>query len=290
MNAYTSKDSSTCFSSRQVVFIGDSVTRKLFFQFAHILDPGLPDAPPDDDNKHSDYSLDAENKIKLSFYWDPYMNSSYSHLIHPTGADRTPLSDSDRPALLVLGAGLWYLRFKDSGGLPAWEARVEAIIETIKNANPPLADQIIFLPVEEPVISKLSPERANTIFVTDVDAMNSDLFHRIYPPHDSFSTAPLHSPSSISLPLVLNDMLDDSQTTDGLHFSNPIVKAQANLLLNFRCNNVLSKKYPLDKTCCRSYPNPSFLHLFVITILCLSAPAYWCYSYHMGLSASYLLE
>jgi hypothetical protein len=190
------------------------------------------------------YTLDAENKVKLSFYWDPYMNSSYSQLIHPTGTDRAPSLDSGRPALLVLGTGLWYLRYKDSGGLPAWEARVEAVIDTIKSAKPPLADEIILLPVEEPVTSKLSPERAETIRTSDVDAMNSDLFHRIYPPEDSFLTSPLLSPHHISLSLVLNRMLDDSQTADGLHFSKPIIRAQANLLLNFRCNDVLPKKVP----------------------------------------------
>ena len=285
LNTYTTQDASTCFHSRQVVFIGDSVTRQLFFQFASVVDPKLPDAPPDDDHKHSNYTLNAENGVKLSFYWDPYMNSSYSQLIHPTGTDRAPSLDSDRPAFLVLGTGLWYLRYKDSGGLPAWEARVEAVIETINNAKPPLADQIIILPVEEPVISKLSPERADTIRASDVEAMNSDLFHRIYPPHDLFLTTPPRSPNRISLPLVLNQMLDDSQTTDGLHFSISTVKAQANLLLNFRCNDALPKKYPLDKTCCRSYPRPSLPHLFVVFIACLAGPAYWYYSYHNGLSS-----
>lgn len=287
VNAYTPKDASTCFGSRQVVFVGDSVTRQLFFQFAHIVDPTLPDGPPDDNRKHSNYTLDAENKVKLSFYWDPYMNSSYSQLVHPTGTDRAPSLDLDRPALLVLGTGLWYLRYKDSGGLPAWEARVEAVIETIKSANPPLADEIILLPVEEPVISKLSPERADTIRTYDVDAMNSDLFHRIYPQEGSFLTTPLLSPHRISLPLVLNRMLDDSQTTDGLHFSSSIIEAQANLLLNFRCNDVLSKRYPMDKTCCRSYPRPSLLHLFVVAVVCLAAPVFWYYSYYTGLPLSF---
>ena len=287
LNTYTSKDASTCFGSRQVVFVGDSVTRQLFFQFARIVDPKLPDAPPDDNQKHSNYTLDAENDVKLSFYWDPYMNSSYSQLIHTTGTDRAPSLDSGRPALLVLGTGLWYLRYKDSGGLLAWEARVEAVIETIKSAKPPLADEIIFLPVEEPIISKLSPERANTIHASDVDAMNSDLFHRIYSPaEESFSTTPLLSPHRISLPLVLNQMLDDSQTADGLHFSSHIVRAQANLLLNFRCNDELPKKYPMDKTCCRGYPRPSLVHLFAITAVCFAAPAFWYYSYHTGLPLS----
>ena len=290
LGTYAPADTSMCLRSRQVVFIGDSVTRQLFFQFANLVDPKLPDALPDDNNKHSNYTLEAESKAMLSFYWDPYMNSSYSRLIHPTGTDRAPSSASDRPALLVLGTGLWYLRHEDSGGLPAWEARVEAVIDTIRNANPPLADKIIFLPVEEPVTSKLSPERAKTIRISDVDAMNSDLFHRIHFSHNSPPTTPLRSPHHISFPSVLNQMLDDSQTVDGLHFSSPIIKAQANLLLNFRCNDVLYKEYPFDKTCCRSYPIPPPLYLLVICVVCLAAPALSYYSYRAGLSLLYSVD
>ena len=75
-------------------------------------------------------------------------------------------------------------------------------------------------------------------------------------------------------------------TTDGLHFSRSIIEAQANLLLNFRCNDVLSKKCPVDKTCRRSCPHLSLLHLLVITAVCLAAPAFWYYSYHTSLSFS----
>jgi hypothetical protein len=43
----------------------------------------------------------------------------------------------------------------------------------------------------------------------------------------------------------------------------------------------------MDKTCCRSYPRPSLLHLFVISAVCLVAPLFWYYSYHTGLPFSF---
>jgi len=279
-HSYKPADASTCLSSKQVVFIGDSVTRQLFFQFANLVDQKLPAAPPDDQSKHQDYNLTSSNRISLSFYWDPYMNASYSQFVHSSGGDRVA-SSSDRPAILVLGTGLWYLRYSDtSGGLPAWASRIGSVLDVLKHANPKPADEIVFLPIEDPVTSKLSPERASSIHPSDVDAMNSDLYHRIYPSfQEPNGVPPLHTTTiPISLPLVFNRMLDDSQTEDGLHFSDAVVKAQANVLLNLHCNDKFPKRFPMDKTCCRSYPWPSAVHTLVYVALVAWGPGIWLYS------------
>jgi hypothetical protein len=282
--SYRPSDVTTCLSSTQVVFIGDSVTRKLFFQFAHLVDPSLSQEPPDDDSKHNNHSLQSNNKISLTFLWDPFLNSSYSQFVHSSGNDRV-ISSVDRPSLLVIGTGLWYLRYSNgSGGLPAWESRIESVLETIRLANPKLADEIVFLPIEEPVTSKLSPERASTIHPSVVEAMNSDLYHRIYQSTDDSAGFLFHSRPLplVSLPLVFNQMLDPTQTDDGLHFSNAIVRAQANLLLNLRCNDRLSKHFPMDKTCCSSYPTPSTINMFLVAVLVLWGPILWLRSWLQG--------
>ena len=282
---YPSKDISTCIASRNVVFIGDSVTRQLYFQFAHLTDPTLPTAPPDDERKHANHNLTASTGTTLLYFWDPFLNSSYSsQFINP------PEKDKNKPALLVLGSGLWYLRYQDSGGLPAWEAKMEAVVNSLSRPNSPVADSVVVLPVEDVVPSKLSKERAASMHASDIDAMNSDLYHRLRPsPH--YHSLPFFSHDSydkslISLPLVFNQMLDPSQTTDGLHFSDSLVRVQANLLLNLRCNDVLPKVFPLDKTCCRSYPRPSVLHLLVLVTVILWGPASWFLSRRLGISCS----
>lgn len=276
LHVYQPKDTTTCLASRRVVFIGDSVTRKLYFHFTHIVDSRLPNAPPDDNHKHSNYSFTLESGTTLDFFWDPYLNTSSTlSLIHahvPSG------DDHDRLAMLVLGSGLWYLRYADTtGGLPVWEANMEGLLESISAAPIKLADDVVFLPVEDIVSSKLSPQRAETMRSSDIDAMNSDLYHRINPPSSDLYSMFSGSPSSlpVSLPLVFNKMLDDDSTDDGLHFSDSIVKAQANILLNLRCNNLLPKTSPFDKTCCRAYPTPSFLQLSILAAVVAYGPIMW---------------
>ncbi|KAI0332007.1 O-acetyltransferase [Cubamyces sp. BRFM 1775] len=279
MYQYQPKDVATCMNSQRVVFVGDSVTRQLFFQFVHVVDPTLPTSPPSDAQKHTDYLYTSTSNIQLQFYWDPYLNSTHiQDILHPRPHQRLP---SDTPALLVLGSGLWYLRYSESGGLPAWEARIESTLAAISEAPRPLADVVVMLPVEDVVPSKLSRERAASMHASDIDAMNSDLMHRIQPPasRDPFAFLPFPSRRPpglpIALPLVFNHMLHPSQTQDGLHFSDLVVTMQAHVLLNLRCNDNLPKTFPMDKTCCRRYPWPSVLHLLVLTGAFLWAPINW---------------
>lgn len=277
---YKPADVASCMASKRVVFVGDSVTRQLFFQFAHVLDPSLPTAPPDDEQKHADYRyISSKSDVQLQFFWDPYLNSTHTYaLLHPSARDALP---SNTPALLVFGSGLWYLRYADSGGLPAWEAKMESTLAALTQVPYPLADVVAVLPVEDVVPSKLSRERAASMQASDIDAMNSDLLHRISPPASRDPFAFLPSPSRgppglpIALPLVFNTMLHPSQTEDGLHFSDLVVSMQAQMLLNLRCNDILPKTFPLDKTCCRRYPWPSVLHLLVLAGAFLWAPANW---------------
>lgn len=285
---YQPEDVSTCLDSRRVVFIGDTVTRLLYFQFAHTIDPSLPAAPSEGSSRHTDYTYMTEGGIELSFYWAPYLNTSTTlNQLRPSGP---PERRKDRPALLVMGSGLWYLQHEStSGGLPAWESNIQTAIETVQQAHPPTADTIVVLPVEDIVPPKLPSQPTSGIHGADVDAMNSDLAHRIRPasssdpfaffgrrpPPPPGSLSPKSSDTSLWFPSVFNTMLDITQTADGLHYSDAVVKMHAQILLNLRCNDALPKVSPMDKTCCRSYPWPSLLHALVIAGFVLWWPVLW---------------
>lgn len=284
---YKSTDAASCLGARHVVFIGDSVTRQLYFQFAHSLDTALPSTPPDDEHKHTDYDFKSTQNVELSFHWDPFLNTSVTQsYIH-----RSPITGrQDRPALLVLGSGLWYLRYEDSGGLPAWESMMEATVSTLSHKPQEAADVVVILPVEDVVPSKLSADRAASMHASDIDAMNSDLSHRVRPPalNDPFSFASSgdSDPPSLVFPSAFNKMLDPSQTDDGLHFYDAVVQTQARILMNLRCNDVLPKVFPHDKTCCRAYPWPSLVHLTVLTATFFYGPLSWFLLRRSGTSRS----
>ena len=251
------------------------MTRKLFFQVARVLDRSLPSEPLSSAGKHANHGFRTTSGTDLTFTWDPFLNSSYTQsVLLSKSRDNDTIKSLSSPAMLVLGSGLWYLRYSNSsGGVPAWENRIEHIFYSLAT-NPKPADEVVILPVEQIIPSKLTTERASTIFPSDIDAMNSDLYHRINPPSGDFkySFTSLLRPVKASLPLVFNQMLDESLTEDGLHYSDAVIRAQANILFNLQCNNKLSKTFPFNKTCCNSYPWPSAIQLTVLGLVVLSGP------------------
>jgi hypothetical protein len=282
LHPYKPEEASLCFMSKPLVFVGDSVTRALFFQVAHTLDPTLPIAPTED-QRHSDHSFLTKHGTPISFFWDPFLNTSRTDDMIGSAKNITSLDNVQRMGLLVLGSGLWYLRY---GTLSSWEANMEHILNSLVHNRGKLADEVVMLPVEQVISSKLTHERAISIRPPDIDAMNSDLFHRINPPSTSIFSVFTRSrsiyPAPIALPLVFNEMLDPSRTEDGLHFSDSLVKVQATILLNQRCNDVLPKKFPFDKTCCSRYPWPSVLQLVILAVAVLWGPVTYLGSYHPG--------
>lgn len=273
IHAYKTSDVSACLNARTVTFLGDSVVRKLFFIFSNTLDESLPTSPPDNAQRHADHLLRAKDGTQLSFYWDPFWNSTHiDTLISQAGV----ADESNKASLLVIGSGLWYLRYADtSGGLPAWEAKMETVLNSLAVNGHQHADEIVVLPIQVPVPVKLSKPRADTIHTADIDAMNSDLLHRVASLTNK-GTPPAYLPTSFNL------MLDESQTEDGLHYSDVINRAQANLLLNHRCNRQLPQKFPFDSTCCKPYPYLQILNSLFLAGMVLSGPVVWLLKRGLG--------
>ncbi|KAK4689698.1 N-acetylneuraminate 9-O-acetyltransferase, partial [Tremellales sp. Uapishka_1] len=123
---------------RRVLFIGDSVSRQLFFAAVRAIDGPkgtLRKGWEDDGEKHSDRKIvisnglakgtQGEHTVEVEFWWDPYLNST-STINFLKSIPPAPSS------LLVLGSGLWYLRNPSSGGLASWGSMVHNVFELLK--------------------------------------------------------------------------------------------------------------------------------------------------------------
>lgn len=132
-----------------------------------------------------------------------------------------------------------------------------------------IADEVVLMPVENAVESRLSPERAATLRHEDIEAMNDHLELRL---KSSWSST---MRPALAIPKVFNEMIEglDDETQDGLHFSEAISKVQASVLLNLRCNDVLPKKFPFAKTCCSQYPTPNWIQLLLLFLFLAWGPA-----------------
>lgn len=191
--------------------------------------------------------------------------------------------------MVVIGSGIWYLRHPNAGGVPVWKQKMEALFAASSPSRSPIADEIVLMPVGNAVEARLSPERAITIHNEDILEMNDhlDLLLR---------TNFVVERPTLAIPRVFNQLIEglDNETQDGLHFSDAISKAQASILLNLRCNDVLPKKFPFDKTCCSQYPTPNWIQILLLLVLLGWAPVGMFYhsrseSNHLHVISLYLI-
>lgn len=205
--------------------------------------------------------------MQFSFYWDPFLNGTRTAEF----LDGT-LSESDGngiPTMAVVGSGIWYLRYPEAGGIEAWTRKMDDLFAAVSPGGSLIADQVILMPVENAVESRLSPERAATLRHEDIEAMNDHLEARLK------ATSGTTMRPTLAIPKVFNEMIEglEEETEDGLHFSEAISKVQASVLLNLRCNDVLPKKFPFDKTCCSQYPTPNWIQLLLLVLFLTWGPA-----------------
>ncbi|KAI8456670.1 10 TM acyl transferase domain found in Cas1p-domain-containing protein, partial [Phakopsora pachyrhizi] len=283
INRFDSSSINHCLSQRDVVFIGDSVTRVLFYGTIRTLDSSISS---ENQPKHSDRSIKTAQNITWNFIWDPFLNSSsWDHLINKSFINQLTTSSSSssssssassasssasiqssqkantlnqQPALLVVGSGIWFLRH--NLGLKPWLAKMDQLFSaSLDHSNrTSVADEIVILPVELPVVEKLSIERKLTISTDEIEEMNDYNIKKL--------NSDLNYP--IAIPTVFNRItnLSENETSDGLHFSDRLAQVQARIILNLRCNDQLPKKFPFDSTCCFRYPTPNLIQIFFILL------------------------
>ena len=172
---------------------------------------------------------------KLSVFQMTWRNLPLQSLERDYGMRRTSLqilSSHGRQRLIMLSC--WV----------KWDVRTNAP-----------SDLTIILPLLEPDWPRLKPER-QSITPEMLLQMNSYL--------ESLSEGNL-----ANVALSFKDMLSTAapeitHDQEGLHLVDKVTSAQAQLLLNLRCNDILPKKFPFDSTCCSKYPLPNYQQLTLL--------------------------
>src|SRR4051794_34666072 len=102
MHKYNDTDTSSCLSNSVVLFVGDSVVRTQFYSLVKKINPKISTIG----EKHSDIHL-TMNGISFDFLWDPFLNST------TTTQKLNGKLGGQKPGIILLGSGLWYLRYQE---------------------------------------------------------------------------------------------------------------------------------------------------------------------------------
>lgn len=266
MHKYDASDVTTCLNSRRVVFIGDSVTRQVFWAFAKKLD-----VSEQGEDKHSSISVDAHG-LKIEFFWDPYLNTSrLDREVAAASPSRSRGDKIDSPAILLLGGGLWNARYLGEASYRHFERSIRKIAGALRHDNvsgTPLGqsgpsshsldDLAVIAPIQVPHYELLSPERARAITPARVEPIFQHLQHPSIRQNLTVAWSFFH--------MTWREPTAYSQ--DGLHVSGPVTATMADVLLNARCNAFLRqfhpKGYPMDKTCCNKYQRPNWTQSVIL--------------------------
>ena len=275
MHKYTARDVTACLRSRRVVFIGDSITRQIFWAFAQKLD--VHDQGAD---RHSSVSV-AAHGLEVEFVWDPYLNASNLVREVALGSPSGPRNDQiDAAAILLIGGGLWNLRYLGRSSYWHYERSIGEITQALKSGGTPRTpvgqglqsykgqdDLAVLAPIQVPRYDALSPERARTITPARVEPI----------------VRYLQQPSvrlNVTVAWSFSDMTrrdPSAYDQDGLHVTGVVASEMADVLLNARCNAFLrrseSNGFPMDKTCCNQYPTPDWIQSVILTLSLALLPA-----------------
>ncbi|KAK9325001.1 10 TM acyl transferase domain found in Cas1p-domain-containing protein [Lipomyces orientalis] len=252
---YNAKEASLCLRNQNVLFAGDSTVRQMFWQTVKTLDPSVSETS----EKHSDIKF-VKDGLNVEFLWDPYLNSTAMRRLATCGKVKEELPN----AYVVLGGGLWFARYLGDNGVNLWKENMDKVIESVR-ACPDYYHLPFLLPVTVPHWDKLDVSRSATILQSEVTYMNDYLK---WASHQS----------NVIVPTALNDMMTKSAAASddsGIHATQAVAKAKADLLLNMRCNQQVMEAtgYPYDKTCCYKYPGPNFTQLAILLLTVIVMPA-----------------
>jgi hypothetical protein len=301
LHEYKAEDLGHCAGSRQMIFVGDSTVRQLFWAVAKKLNYDDVFEANKRSDKHGDVQFDQRG-VDLRFIWDPSLNGSilanelqlYQDRIASLSGAKKESQDENPAVMIVIGGGLWHARHFEVDAVRQFKSALDSIItftqrpdgSAWKSAAPftgpeGIGDQVFFMPIEEPIYERLSPSRQISILPQVIDQMN-DYLHRLTPSH------------GLNIPWVFPVMTAPrkkwTMEESGLHTIESIANRRADILLNLRCNAKVDQAVgtPYERTCCSNYTSGNWLQwvLIVFAIVLLPLATWWTASRRSATSAS----
>ncbi|KAF9113229.1 hypothetical protein BGX27_001976 [Mortierella sp. AM989] len=260
LRTYDVQHAKSCFEGSRIVMVGDSNVRHLYYS---LVKKALPDTNTEGE-RHSDILIrDPESGTVFEFYWDPLLNKTTTQSMLSGSADRVMGRDERKPSIFLVGAGLWHLRYWEwSGGMEQWQLLMERLVRLMGNPRlEPLAQNMFISPITAVDPEKLSEVRRQSILPRDINIMNDFL-------RDAAKD------SLVVVPFSWNKLTETASisTLDGLHYTENVVNVQADILLNYVCNNKLPKESPMSSTCCYDYPNNRWFQTLMLGIFLVWIP------------------
>ena len=265
LHNYRSHDLTACLEGR-MVFIGDSTIREIFWAMAEKLDSVGSNRAMRAAEKHADITFSRDG-IELTFSWDPYLNSTSLHRI----VRHYESEEVERPAITIIGGGLWHIKMLGEDSFNHFNTAISEIVKStylhrpttdlfppMTFSWPRLSEEalVAIAPVRTPLYQSLSADRAATLTEGAITPLNERLRQL-----SADKGAPVvwsYSQMTLNQPLAYQE--------DGLHVVSSVSSLQADILLNVRCNSVLSSLgiYPMDKTCCSTYTQPNWIQMTLL--------------------------
>jgi hypothetical protein len=289
LHEYKGDDISKCAGNRQILFVGDSNVRQLFWAVAKKLNRNRAIEQGKLATRHGDIQY-GDRGVDLRFIWDPYLNGTilaneleiYSENVGSGvsgGGGKKKGKKEQNAVMIVLGTGLWYARQYETGeALREFKSSIDSVVSHTTRSDgsawkavDPLhgwegiGDQVFLLPVEEPVYSRLSPARQETIMPEEVDQMNEYL-------------RKLTPAQGLTIPWVNQVMTANMKYAyeqSGIHVVESIANRRADIILNLRCNakddNAIGSPY--ERTCCSKYTSGNWFQWVLVVVSLIALPA-----------------
>lgn len=279
MHKYEGIDISTCLEYRNMVFIGDSTIRNIFWATATKLDKKAVDEARQITEKHIDLSFTRAH-VTIEFIWDPFLNSSklQQHLAsHRNNWElgKQEINGNVTSAILVVGGGLWHVRARQDEftSLRNFKASIENVMSSMalrdsrapssrsskeNQARPVSNNLVVIAPVQTPLYESLSPL---------VKAEGRTTPARIDPLNDYLREISTYRGATVAWSYALMTQNEEAAyREDGIHVVDAVAHQKADVLLNMRCNAELThlRGYPMNKTCCSRYPGLNWAQFVIL--------------------------